>query len=174
VSSPVPGAAAGLPTVTRWLVLTVAAIGFLFDTYELLMFPVIGSPAVAEFEQWPREDANRQAVERKKRRIVRTSGLLPRRVDGELLDDGPQSIADGLISQDQWEEKRRVMPDSRCVSRHRSRRAGPIPRLDVSPPNPHPSRPVDVPQAAARWPPVPARLTNPSDFRQTNALVAAR
>src|SRR6185312_11954610 len=104
--------------------------------------PAEGSPAVAEFEQWPREDANRQAVERKKRRIVRTSGLLPRRVDGELLDDGPQSIADGLISQDQWEEKRRVMPDSRCVSRHRSRRAGPIPRLDVSPPNPRPSRPV--------------------------------
>ena len=48
MSSPAPGAAAGLPPVTRWLVLTVAAIGFLFDTYELLMFPVIGSPAVAE------------------------------------------------------------------------------------------------------------------------------
>ncbi len=33
----------------RWiLVLTVAAIGFLFDTYELLMFPVIGSDAIAE------------------------------------------------------------------------------------------------------------------------------
>jgi MFS family permease len=29
-------------------VLAVAAIGFLFDTYELLMFPVIGSQAVAE------------------------------------------------------------------------------------------------------------------------------
>jgi MFS family permease len=48
VSSPAPGAAAGLPPVTRWLVLAVAAIGFLFDTYELLMFPVIGSTAVAE------------------------------------------------------------------------------------------------------------------------------
>ena len=48
MSSPAPGAAAGLPPVTRWLVLIVAAIGFLFDTYELLMFPVIGSPAVAE------------------------------------------------------------------------------------------------------------------------------
>ncbi len=41
-------ASAGLPPVTRWLVLIVAAIGFLFDTYELLMFPVIGSQAVAE------------------------------------------------------------------------------------------------------------------------------
>jgi MFS family permease len=30
------------------LVLTVAAIGFLFDTYELLMFPVIGSDSIAE------------------------------------------------------------------------------------------------------------------------------
>lgn len=43
-----PGAAAGLAPVTRVLVLTVAAIGFLFDTYELLMFPVIGSAAVGE------------------------------------------------------------------------------------------------------------------------------
>lgn len=34
--------------VTRTLVLTVAAVGFLFDTYELLMFPVIGSDAIAE------------------------------------------------------------------------------------------------------------------------------
>jgi len=35
-------------TVTEWLVLAVAAIGFLFDTYELLMFPVIGSQAISE------------------------------------------------------------------------------------------------------------------------------
>lgn len=48
MSSPTPGAAAGLSPIVRWLVLAVAAIGFLFDTYELLMFPVIGSPAVAE------------------------------------------------------------------------------------------------------------------------------
>src|SRR5271170_7646359 len=34
--------------ITRVLVLTIAAIGFLFDTYELLMFPVIGSDAVGE------------------------------------------------------------------------------------------------------------------------------
>jgi MFS family permease len=33
---------------TRWLVLTVAAIGFLFDTYELLMLPLIGGPALSE------------------------------------------------------------------------------------------------------------------------------
>jgi MFS family permease len=47
VSSPAapPGP---LAPVTRALVLTVAAIGFLFDTYELLMFPVIGSASVAE------------------------------------------------------------------------------------------------------------------------------
>lgn len=35
------------PTV-RVLVLLVAAIGFLFDTYELLMFPVIGTDALAD------------------------------------------------------------------------------------------------------------------------------
>ena len=31
-----------------WLVVIVASIGFLFDTYELLMFPVIGADAVTE------------------------------------------------------------------------------------------------------------------------------
>ncbi|QJW97738.1 MFS transporter [Frigoriglobus tundricola] len=46
MSFPAPGAT--LPPVTRWLVLTVAAIGFLFDTYELLMFPVIGAQALSE------------------------------------------------------------------------------------------------------------------------------
>ena len=40
--------AAGLAPVTRFLVLAVAAIGFLFDTYELLMFPVIGADALGE------------------------------------------------------------------------------------------------------------------------------
>ncbi|VTR92614.1 mfs transporter : Major facilitator superfamily MFS_1 OS=Pedosphaera parvula (strain Ellin514) GN=Cflav_PD1197 PE=4 SV=1: MFS_1 [Gemmata massiliana] len=48
MSSPPPGAIAGLSAVTRWLVVTVAAIGFLFDTYELLMFPVIGAQALSE------------------------------------------------------------------------------------------------------------------------------
>jgi len=47
VSSPSPASLAMSP-VTRWLVLAVAAIGFLFDTYELLMFPVIGAQAVSE------------------------------------------------------------------------------------------------------------------------------
>ncbi|MDY3554706.1 MFS transporter [Gemmata sp. JC717] len=50
MSLPAPGAD-GLPSlspVTRWLVLAVAAIGFLFDTYELLMLPLIGAPAIAE------------------------------------------------------------------------------------------------------------------------------
>jgi MFS family permease len=35
-------------STTRVLVLIVAAIGFLFDTYELLMFPVIGGDALSE------------------------------------------------------------------------------------------------------------------------------
>lgn len=37
-----------MSSTVRFLVVLVAAIGFLFDTYELLMFPVIGSDAVAE------------------------------------------------------------------------------------------------------------------------------
>lgn len=34
--------------LTQWLVLTVAAIGFLFDTYELLMTPLVLAPALSE------------------------------------------------------------------------------------------------------------------------------
>ncbi|VTU00101.1 mfs transporter : Major facilitator superfamily MFS_1 OS=Chthoniobacter flavus Ellin428 GN=CfE428DRAFT_5032 PE=4 SV=1: MFS_1 [Gemmataceae bacterium] len=46
----------GLRPVTRWLVLLVAAIGFLFDTYELLMFPVIGAQALSELLKVPPTD----------------------------------------------------------------------------------------------------------------------
>lgn len=52
MSSSVPGSAPApipeLGPITRVLVFIVAAIGFLFDTYELLMFPVIGADALAE------------------------------------------------------------------------------------------------------------------------------
>ena len=48
MSSPGAISPAGLGPITRVLVLTVAAIGFLFDTYELLMFPVIGRDAISE------------------------------------------------------------------------------------------------------------------------------
>lgn len=40
-------------TVTQWLIITIAAIGFLFDTYELLMTPLVGVPAIAELLQVP-------------------------------------------------------------------------------------------------------------------------
>jgi len=40
-------------TVTQWLILIVAAIGFLFDTYELLMTPLVGVPAIAELLKLP-------------------------------------------------------------------------------------------------------------------------
>ena len=40
-------------TTTQWLVCTIAAIGFLFDTYELLMTPLVGVPAIAELLQVP-------------------------------------------------------------------------------------------------------------------------
>lgn len=42
------GSPSSLGAITRVLVLTAAAIGFLFDTYELLMFPIIGSDSVGE------------------------------------------------------------------------------------------------------------------------------
>ena len=40
-------------TTTQWLIVTVAAIGFLFDTYELLMTPLVGVPAIAELLKLP-------------------------------------------------------------------------------------------------------------------------
>ena len=56
MSSPAATQSSGLPPVTRWLVLLVAAIGFLFDTYELLMFPVIGAQALSELLRVPPTD----------------------------------------------------------------------------------------------------------------------
>ncbi|MBI2929361.1 MAG: MFS transporter [Verrucomicrobia bacterium] len=38
---------------TDWLIILVAIIGFVFDTYELLMLPVIAGPALAEILQVP-------------------------------------------------------------------------------------------------------------------------
>jgi MFS family permease len=40
-------------TLTQWLILVVASIGFLFDTYELLMTPLVGVPAIAELLKLP-------------------------------------------------------------------------------------------------------------------------
>src|ERR1051325_4024244 len=40
-------------TLTEWLVILVAIIGFAFDTYELLMLPLIAGPALAEVLQVP-------------------------------------------------------------------------------------------------------------------------
>ena len=40
-------------TITTWLVLAVAAIGFLFDTYELLMTPLVLAPALSDLLKLP-------------------------------------------------------------------------------------------------------------------------
>jgi MFS family permease len=53
VSSPVSGPVPALGPIARWLVLIVAAIGFLFDTYELLMFPVVGAQAIGQLLDVP-------------------------------------------------------------------------------------------------------------------------
>lgn len=50
MSSATPASPSQLSSTTRVFVIAIAAIGFLFDTYELLMFPVIGSNAIAELE----------------------------------------------------------------------------------------------------------------------------
>jgi MFS family permease len=45
-----PSASAGTPPLTRtqWLICIIAAIGFLFDIYELLVLPLIARPALQE------------------------------------------------------------------------------------------------------------------------------
>jgi MFS family permease len=40
-------------TPVQWLICAIASIGFLFDTYELLMTPLVGVPAIAELLQLP-------------------------------------------------------------------------------------------------------------------------
>src|SRR5437879_2871969 len=40
-------------TLTAWLVLIIASIGFLFDTYELLMTPLVAATAIAELLKVP-------------------------------------------------------------------------------------------------------------------------
>lgn len=40
-------------TFRHWLIIIIASIGFLFDTYELLMTPLVGVPAIAELLNLP-------------------------------------------------------------------------------------------------------------------------
>ena len=40
-------------SVTTWLIITIASIGFLFDTYDLLMTPLVAPPAIAELLDIP-------------------------------------------------------------------------------------------------------------------------
>src|SRR3954451_18785365 len=40
-------------TVTQWLIIIIASIGFLFDTYELLMTPLVAAPAISELLKVP-------------------------------------------------------------------------------------------------------------------------
>lgn len=40
-------------SITTWLIITIASIGFLFDTYELLMTPLVAPPAIAELLDIP-------------------------------------------------------------------------------------------------------------------------
>lgn len=48
-----PAAGPARITPTQWLVILIAIIGFAFDTYELLMLPLIAGPAIAEILQVP-------------------------------------------------------------------------------------------------------------------------
>lgn len=41
---------------TQWLIIIIASIGFLFDTYELLMTPLVAAPAIAELLNVPQNN----------------------------------------------------------------------------------------------------------------------
>ena len=43
-------------TGTQWLIIVIASIGFLFDTYELLMTPLVAAPAIAELLKIPQNN----------------------------------------------------------------------------------------------------------------------
>jgi MFS family permease len=43
-------------TSTHWLIIIIASIGFLFDTYELLMTPLVAAPAIAELLKIPQNN----------------------------------------------------------------------------------------------------------------------
>ena len=43
-------------TRTHWLIIIIASIGFLFDTYELLMTPLVAAPAIAELLKIPQNN----------------------------------------------------------------------------------------------------------------------
>jgi MFS family permease len=43
-------------TTTHWLIIIIASIGFLFDTYELLMTPLVAAPAIAELLKIPQNN----------------------------------------------------------------------------------------------------------------------
>src|SRR5262245_13738799 len=51
--NPAPGARF---TGTQWLIIVIASIGFLFDTYELLMTPLVAAPAIAELLKIPQNN----------------------------------------------------------------------------------------------------------------------
>jgi len=40
-------------TFTHWLIIIIASLGFLFDTYQLLMTPLVGPPAIMELAKLP-------------------------------------------------------------------------------------------------------------------------
>lgn len=50
IATPNGAPSSSLSPMVRLLVVSIAAIGFLFDTYELLMFPVIGRDSIAELQ----------------------------------------------------------------------------------------------------------------------------
>ncbi len=55
-SAPVPVSTTSRLTITQWLICIIAVIGFAFDTYVLLMLPLILRPALLEFGIRPGTD----------------------------------------------------------------------------------------------------------------------
>ena len=57
MSQPLSSAGASRMSTVQWLICTIAAIGFAFDIYELLMLPLVAPDALREFGIMPGTDA---------------------------------------------------------------------------------------------------------------------
>src|SRR5256886_11691992 len=83
---------------TTWLVLIVAAIGFLFDTYELLMTPLVLAPALSELLRVPQNHPEVQAWVGRVLWMTALSGGVFGLLGGWLVDRlGRKSVMMGSI-----------------------------------------------------------------------------
>src|SRR5207248_3098334 len=84
---------------TKWLIVSVAAIGFAFDIYELLMMPLIARPALAELLNVDADTASGNAA------ILKWTGYI---MWGSALSGGIFGLIGGFLT-DRFGRRRVLM-----------------------------------------------------------------